>query len=105
MSSDAALYAATDYERGTMCQAMLPPCVQLCRCLFEARHHEPGDAAAMRAAIGFEARHPVPRDAALHAAPDTKRGTMCQVVLLPCVQLLIRSEAPRAKRRCIACRN
>ena len=156
--SDAALHAAADTKRSTMCQAMVPPCVQPlhmkrgiacqamlhcmqqlirsdapcakrccpCSCRSEAgphmpsvaalhaetdtsegsRHYVPGDAAPMRAAIESEARHPVLSDAALYAAiADTKQGTMCQAMLLPCVQLLIGREASHAKRCCIACSN
>ena len=57
------------------------------------RHHEPSDAAAICAAIDFETGHHVPYGAALPAVSDTERGTMCQAMLPPCVQLLIGSEA------------
>ena len=88
-----------------MCQALLPPSLQSlsrsgapgakrrCRHAYchwlNVRHSVPSDAAAMCAAIDFEARLYVSRDAALHAAPDTKWGTMRHALLSPYTQLLI----------------
>ena len=93
-SEASAMRAAADSKRGITSQAMLH-CMQ-----HLVRNEAPRAKQCCYHAFSSwsDSRHHTPSDAALHAAPDAKRGTMCQAMLPPCVQLLIRREAPHTQR-------